>query len=243
VTLFFLDRRSQLAILLAAAVTQVAAPGCGGRPGPGGPLPDGGADGYVRDAQPDYHVADPMPIDAQADHVDDPMPRDAQADYHVSDPLPWDIALRHGGERIEDLDPPPPLRAIPDEEELAAAQERAAGADELPLSRALNVRITRLPASTDLGGPLSAGDLGGPLSAGDLGGPSSAGDTVRLRALTTYQSQRLSFVWTASAGTLSTTTAGEVLWTPPAGPGRHLVQVEVRDGERALAVDAIVEVR
>ena len=218
-TLFFLDRRSQLAILLAASVTQVVAPGCGGRPGPG-PDGDGGIDGRV-DAQADYHVADPMPIDAQADHVDDPMPRDAQADYHVSDPLPWDVSPEHGlgirpELRIGDLDPPPPLRAIPEERELAAAHERTARADDLPLSRALNVRIARLPGQDD---------------------------AVRLRAVPTYASPRLTFVWTASAGTLSSTTAGEVLWTPPEGPGRHLIQVVVRDGERALAVDAIVEVR
>jgi hypothetical protein len=193
VTLFFLDRRSQLAILLAASVTQTVIPGCGGRPGPGGPLADGGADrGHV----------------------------DAQADYHVSDPMPWDFApgqtVLRQELRIEDVDPPPPLRAIPEERDLAAAQERAARADQLPLSRALNVRIAR------------------------LGGP---GEAVRLRAVPTYASPRLSFVWTASAGTLSSTTTGEVLWTPPEGPGRHLVQVVVRDGERALAVDAIVEVR
>lgn len=219
-TLFFLDRRSQLAILLAASVTQVVAPGCGGRPGPGGPLSDGGTDGYARDAHADYHVADPMPIDAQADHVDDPMPPDAQVDYHVSDPLPGDFALHRGGQRPEtrgaDIDPPPPLRAIPDEEELAAAHGHAALADDLPLSRALNVRIARLPG---------------------------AGPAVHLRALPTYASPRLAFVWTASAGTLSSTTTGEVTWTPPAGPGRTLIQVVVRDGERALAVDAITEVR
>jgi hypothetical protein len=207
VTLFFLDRRSQLAILLAASVTQVVVPGCGGRPGPGGPVADGGTDARVADAQADSLVADCMPPDAQAD-------------YHVSDPLPWDIALHRGGQRpemrLEDVDAPPPLRAIPEERDLAAAQARAALADELPLSRALNVRIARLP------------------------GP---GDTLHLRALPTYASPRLSFVWTASAGTLSSTTAGEVLWTPPEGPGRHLIQVVVRDGERALAVDAITEVR
>jgi len=223
VTLFFLDRRSQLAILLAASVTQVVVPACGGRPGPGGPHGDGGTDTLVpRDAQADYHMSDPMPIDAQADilvvddmppdaqvdQVDDPMPRDAQADYHMSDPMPWDIAPGHPMQAHE-------VRGVPEERDLAA-QGPAARADDLPLSRALNVRIAR------------------------LGGTSEA---VRLRAVPTHASPRLSFVWTASAGTLSSTTAGEVLWTPPEGPGRHLIQVVVRDGERALAVDAIVEVR
>jgi hypothetical protein len=207
-TLFFLDRRSQLAILLAASVTQVVAPGCGDRHGPGGPPTDGGADAIV---------VDPPPRDAQADYFQwDPMPIDAQADYFMSDPMPWDAGHFQRAQRIEDVDPPPPLRAIPEAGDLAAAHERAARVDNLPLSRALNVRIAR------------------------LAGP---GDAVRLRALPTYASPRLSFVWTASAGTLSSTTAGEVLWTPPDGPGRHLIQVVVRDGERALAVDAIVEVR
>jgi hypothetical protein len=216
VTLFFLDRRSQLAILLAASVTQVVVPACGGRPGPGGPDHDGGTDSRLVDAQADYHVSDPMPWDAQWD----PTPQDAQADYHVSDPLPWDVAPGHAvlrqELRIEDIDAPPPLRAIPEERDLAAAHERAARADDLPLSRALNVRIARLGGS---------------------------GDAVRLRAVPTYASPRLSFVWTASDGTLSSTSTGEVLWTPPEGSGRHLIQVVVRDGERALAVDAIVEVR
>ena len=47
----------------------------------------------------------------------------------------------------------------------------------------------------------------------------------------------------ASAGTLSAANVGEVAWSPPPGPGRHLLQVTVRDGQRALAVDAIVWVR
>jgi hypothetical protein len=203
VTLFFLDRRSQLAILLAASVTQVVVPACGGRPGGPGPDEDGGADAHVRDAQSDYNVSDPMPIDAQADSlVADVMPPDAQADYHVSDPMPWDLAPGQPTPRTETrpiAEMPVPVRA-----------------DDLPLNRALNVRIARLGVT---------------------------GGAVRLRAVPTYAGPRLSFVWTASAGTLSSTTAGEVLWTPPEGPGRHLVQVEVRDGERALAVDAIVEVR
>jgi hypothetical protein len=161
-----------------------------------------------------------MPPDAQSDHVDDPMPVDAQADYHMSDPLPWDVApgqtVLRQEVRIEDIDAPPPLRAIPEAHEVAAARARAAAEDELPLSRALNVRIARL---------------------------GTTGAAVRLHAVPTYRSPRLSFVWTASAGTLSSASAGEVLWTPPEGPGRHLIQVVVRDGERALAVDAIVEVR
>jgi hypothetical protein len=205
-TLFFLDRRSQLAILLAASVTQVVVPACGGRPGPG-PTEDAGADVHVSDpmpidAQADYHVSDPMPTDAHSDPQFDPPPPDAQADYHVSDPMPWDLAPGQPTPRTETrpiAEVPVPVRA-----------------DDLPLSRALNVRIARLGVTDG---------------------------AVRLRAVPTYAGPRLSFVWTASAGTLSSTTAGEVLWTPPAGPGRHLVQVAVRDGERALAVDAIVEVR
>ena len=194
-TLFFLDRHSQLAILLAASVTQVVVPACGGRPGPGGPPADGGVDAVVHDAQADSLVADVMPPDAQAD-------------YHVSDPMPWDIAPGHPTQ-------PEEPRGVPEERD-PAAQDPAARADDLPLHRALNVRIARLDAT---------------------------GDAVRLRAVPTYASPRLSFVWTASAGTLSSTSAGEVLWTPPEGSGRHLIQVVVRDGERALAVDAIVEVR
>jgi hypothetical protein len=88
--------------------------------------------------------------------------------------------------------------------------------DALPLPRGLNVRIARSPR---------------------------ADGTVLFKAVTSFASPRLSYVWMASAGDISGATSGEVVWRPPAGPGRHLVQVTVRDGERALAVDAVIEVR
>jgi hypothetical protein len=61
----------------------------------------------------------------------------------------------------------------------------------------------------------------------------------RLQAVTNRQSSRLSYTWLATAGTLSSTTAGEIIWAPPPKAGRELIQVTVRDGNRALAVDAV----
>jgi hypothetical protein len=139
--------------------------------------------------------------------VYDPMPIDAQADTPVYDPLPGALPFA--------TDPPPLMRMLPAERDVAAAQARAAR-DDLPLARDLTVRIQR---------------------------QAQEGGAVRLRARPSYPSPRLSYVWMASHGTLSDESAGEVTWTPPAERGRFLIQVTVRDGERALAVDAVIEVR
>ncbi|HEY3354283.1 MAG TPA: hypothetical protein VGQ83_13605 [Polyangia bacterium] len=210
--LFGLDQRSQLALILAASISGLAGAGCGDRhvvdPMPG----DAQAVDGRRDGGGDVLIVDPMPIDARYDMpVPDPMPIDAGDDVPVSDMLPPDGGW-HYHQRAHELDPPPPLRTLPTEGDLA---DRAARAD-LPLPRGLAVRIVRA-ARPD--------------------------GTVLLRAATNRPGPRLAFDWMASAGVLSSTTAGEVVWTPPEGPGRHLVQVSVRDGDRALAVDAVIVTR
>jgi len=213
--LFSLDQRSQLALIFAASVTSLA--GCGDRTVVTDPMPGDAApvDGH-RDGRDgaDVLVSDMLPPDAQYDR--------AQYDMPVPDPMPIDAS----GSDIPYNDPMPtdaawhlpPHQLDPPPPIRGFETDPAARAtrDSLPLPRGLNVRIART-AQPD--------------------------GTTRFRAVTSFANPRLSYVWMASAGALSSTTAGEVVWTPPQGPGRHLVQVTVRDGERALAVDAVIEVR
>ncbi len=54
--------------------------------------------------------------------------------------------------------------------------------------------------------------------------------------------ERLSYHWKVSGGQLDRSNAASVRWTPPCSSGAHLAQVTVRDGNRAIAVEAFLHV-
>jgi hypothetical protein len=80
------------------------------------------------------------------------------------------------------------------------------GDDEIPLARALTARIDRVAA---------------------------VGRELVLLADHNGAQGRVGYEWRASAGALSDTDQGGVVWTLPDAPGPHLIQLAVRDGGAA----------
>jgi len=191
---WFLDDRTQLALLLAGLIGAGGAAGCDdGRPVP--------LDGGRGDVRPDVMVSDMLPPDASPDvMVSDMLPPDASPDVPIADPLPSDASAatpprpgQWGAFQIQ----PPDRQSLPGR------------GDRLPLNRSLRTVIQALPR---------AGGI-------ELVARSQAPDPARL----TYS-------WRASGGTLDRSDGPTALWSPPTTPGRHMVQVTVRDQHRTIFV-------
>jgi hypothetical protein len=237
--LLWFDERTQRALLVAAAVAGGGAlAGCGGgsTPGDGGDrLPADGGDGP---ADRGDVIVDPPPPDARdLPDIGDPPPDAADGEDLIADPPPPDAADREdliADPPPPDADPPPPDGGdFPPPDPLPPD----GGPDETmhdPLPPDGGMR-KGLPGAPRPGALPLAPDLKTRIVRAAAGGGS-----VRLVARTTYRSSSLRFQWEATGGTIEG--SGEtVLWRPPAGRGRYLVQVVVADGTRAIAVDALTE--
>jgi hypothetical protein len=207
---WFLDEKSQLALLISGLVGSLGAAGCGdNKPVVVDPLPRDGrvehmvADMVPRDARAerkiDYLIADPAPRDMRTDKrkdalVVDMVPRDLKTDLPlVVDMVPVDAAAGPPGPQTQ---PPKGPGAAP----------------KLPLARDLRAKIATRR--------LAAGEL-------EL--------QVRTEGV---DASRLTYRWKVSGGTLDQTDKGTVRWTPPAVTS--LAQVTVRDGDRAIAVEVYI---
>jgi hypothetical protein len=219
---WFLDDKTQLALLLAGLLSAGGAAGCDdGRPVPSdAKARDGSIDWPVADMVPpdaraDVPIADPLPPDAWPDSpIADMVPPDAQPDVPIADPLPPDFQTIH----------PRPPKSFPPAQPGQAMLRRPSRSlspsqpgHELPIDRRLDARIqARQLEGSD--GPLQL----------ELTASCRGADPAEL----TYR-------WVTSSGTLDDTEGFKVRWTPPSTPGRHMVQVVVRDGDRAVAVHAL----
>ena len=207
-----LDEKTQLALIMAGLMGASTA-GCDRRTEVMDPEPpDAVADDYGMDAGPDGPpVADPLPSDMGPDGPP------------VSDMLPPDQGP--DGPPIADPLPPdqgadgPPI-ADPLPPDASAQHQRNPGwstpsrpGRSLPLRRDFRSRIQ---VTTD-------------------------GEQLVCNALIRGADPRqLKFRWITSGGVLDSTEAQQVRWTPPRTPGRHMVQVTVRDGHGALSVDMLL---
>ena len=209
-----LDERAQLALLMAGLMGATGAAGCDRHVDDPGP-PDAAADSKRQD----YNVSDMAPPDSRPDGppVADPPPPDAwlldkgqHKDISVSDMVPPDAKA----------DSPPIADPLPPDASAPASQPPRGQMGQgnqriLPLSREFRTRISAAPAAS--------------------------GGGIQLRAQTAGAGMRqLRHSWVASAGTLDRADRQIVRWTPPATPGRHMVQVVVRDGRGHLAVDVFL---
>jgi hypothetical protein len=156
--------------------------------------------------------------DAREWQVVDPAPRDMRVEHQPrelsGDPLPRDFNV---------VDPlPSDLRVDqrrremqvvdmvpPDASASWASQPHPAAQSKgaLPLDRALRARIAAV----------------------------ARGSALELTARP--EGQHLSYRWKVSGGGLDRTDGRTVRWTPPRSKGRHLAQLTVRDGSRAVSVD------
>ena len=207
---WFLDEKSQLALLVAGLMSSVGAAGCD------------------RTA-----VMDPVPPDSRVDHGRDRQKTDKP---QVVDPAPPDLRLerRPADLRRTDFPPvvdmlPPDLRAdYPLVVDMVPPDAAASGAAPQPLPQPQpSPPNPKLPLDRDLRAKIVARQLPGgalELRASPLG----------------REAASLSYRWKVSGGTLDQATAATVRWVPPGTPGPHLAQVTVRDGDRAVAVEVFL---
>lgn len=97
-----------------------------------------------------------------------------------------------------------------------------------------------LGGCTDLAGVLlSPGGIGSTSSSGGLSiitnaDPSSKlvspGDQVTLSVRVTSGTGSVTYAWSASGGSLSSSSGNPVVWTAPSAPGNYSIQVTVSDG-------------
>lgn len=201
---WFLDDKSQLALLIAGLVGSVGAAGCDDTPVV--------VDPAVRDARVDGPpVVDPAPIDFRMER-----PGDSRLDLPpVVDPAPVDLRADRSK-----VDSPMVVDMLPPDAAAGAtpaprAPSRQPG-KELPLQRDLRARVV---ARSLAGGVLE-------LQARPMGAAP----------------EKLSYHWRVSGGQLDRRDVAKVRWTPPRSPGAHLAQVTVRDGTRAIAVEAFLHI-
>jgi hypothetical protein len=210
---WFLDEKSQLALLISGLVGSLGAAGCGDNK----PVV---VDPAVRDGRVDHMIADPLPPDHRIDKrgpiYDDPAPRDTRLtdrpDFMVVDMVPVDMRTERKWKDAMVVDMVPFDAAAGPPGPQAQPPKGPGAAPKLPLARDLRAKIA--PRR------LAGGELELKVSADGV-------DPARL----TYR-------WKVSGGSLDRTDAGTVRWTPPAGT--CLAQVTVRDGDRAIAVEVYI---
>jgi hypothetical protein len=142
------------------------------------------------------------------------LPPDAEPDAPpIADPLPPDFQTVH----------PKPPKSFPPAEPGRAMLRRPSkilSPDQpghaLPIDRRLGARIHARQIEQS-GGPVQL----------ELTASCHGADPAEL----TYR-------WITSAGILDETEGLKVRWTLPSTPGRHMVQVVIRDRDRAVAVHA-----
>jgi hypothetical protein len=208
---WFLDDRAQLALLMAGLVSAGAA-GCGSNPAP---LP---SDMRV-ERRRDFQVSDPVPPDLRLEvNVSDMLPPDARVDQRKRDQGLRDQARREA--LVVDCVPPDMRRVDqPQVVDMVPVDASASWGPRpqpqatprpgraLPLERVLRARIGVVARGNQL--ELTARDEG-------------QGRTYR---------------WKVSGGSLDRSDGRTVRWTPPPTRGRHLAQLTVRDGSRAVSID------
>jgi hypothetical protein len=209
------DDKTQLALILAGLIGGAGATaGCDdGRPVPSdaGPHTEHQADGIV---------ADMLPPDAQPDIViADPLPEDASVDVPIADMLPPDASPD-----VPIADPLPP--------DASASSTPLPGAGFGQSQRAQRPgpqadRRSSLPLARDLRASIAARKLSDGVLRLQARAPAAPGARLRYR-------------WKVSHGTLDSSSAAAVTWQLPAGPGRYLAQLTVRDGDRTVSVEVFV---
>jgi hypothetical protein len=167
----------------------------------------------------------PSSSDAREFQVVDPVPRDMRGErvYRElsGDPLPRDFNVVDPVPRDSRVDQRRREMQVvdmvpPDASAAWGSQPRPAAQSKgaLPLDRALRARI----------------------------GVAARGDVLELTARA--EGQRLTYRWKVSGGTLDRSDGRTARWTPPREKGRHLAQLTVRDGDRAVSIDVYLhEVR
>ena len=213
-----LDEKTQLALIMAGLVG-VSTSGCRLRRGDVmDPVPtdmtaaEQGVDMGL-DGPP---VADPLPPDMGPDGppVSDMLPPDLGADMHW-DPAPYDMSVDHTSSKPDAppiSDPLPPDAAAAFSPSPRWSRPSRPGRN-LPLRRDFRSRIQ---AQRD-------------------------GDALLCKALIQGgDPARLTYRWITSGGELSSPEGQQVRWVPPTTPGRHMVQVTVRDGHGAISVDMML---
>ena len=207
-----LDEKTQLALIMAGLMGTTTS-SCIRRSEVMDPVPsDMITDGRGADLGPDGPpVADPLPPDMGPDGPP------------VSDMLPPDQGL--DGPPVADplppdqgVDKPPMADPLPPDASASFSQSPRWSVPARP-GRALPLRRdfrSRIQAHRD-------------------------GDQIVCKALIRGgDPARLTFRWTTSGGALNPPEGQQVRWTPPTTPGRHMVQVTVRDGHGALSVDMLL---
>ncbi len=207
-----LDEKTQLALIMAGLMGASTA-SCFRRSEVMDPVPpDAVADGYGADMGPDGPVvSDPLPADMR---IDSPI---------VSDMVPPDQGP--DGPPVSDMLPPdtgpdgPPM-ADPLPPDASAQFQKSPGwsrparpGRSLPLRRDFRSRIQVRR---------------------------EAGQIICTALIRGAEAEGLTFRWITSGGVLDSKEGQEVRWTPPATPGRHMVQVTVRDGHGAISIDMLL---